>query len=90
MKKMTEERLREAEERAREAILLVKALKTEHSEEQRRLDVRRKVILGAWLLANRPDLVQSIKEGLQRPQDRYAFGMDQPSSLLGQQHGGSE
>jgi hypothetical protein len=81
MTKTTEERLREAEERARHAILQVKALKTERSQEQRRLDARCKLILGGWLMANRPDLVESIKAGLQRPQDRYAFGLDKPLAL---------
>lgn len=81
MTKTTEERLREAEERARHAILQVKALKTERSHEQRRLDARCKVILGAWLRANRPDLVESIKADLKRPQDRYAFGLDKHLAL---------
>lgn len=81
MTKTTEERLREAEERARHAILQVRALKTERSQEQRRLDARCKVILGAWLMANRPDLVESIKAGLKRPQDRFAFGLDKPMAL---------
>jgi hypothetical protein len=77
MNKTTEERLRDAEERARQAILAVRALKSARHQEQRRREARCKVILGAWLMANRPDLVESIKAGLKRPQDRYAFGLDE-------------
>jgi hypothetical protein len=76
MNKSTDERLRDAEERARQAALRVKALKTERSREQRRHDAKRKVILGAWLMANRPDLVETIQRSLHRPQDRAAFGLN--------------
>jgi hypothetical protein len=73
MKKSTEERLREAEDIQRQAGLRVAALKAERSKEQRQLDARRKVILGAWLIAHKPELVSKAVEGLKRDQDRAAF-----------------
>lgn len=33
-------------------------------------------ILGGWLMANRPDLVEEIKRALTRKQDRAAFGLE--------------
>jgi hypothetical protein len=56
--------------RARRAQLVAR-----HSAEERRNRTRQIIILGSWLIAHRPDLVERITSGLQRPQDRKAFGL---------------
>lgn len=42
---------------------------------QRRLMYRQHFILGAWLAKHRPKTVEEIKQKLERPQDRLAFGL---------------
>lgn len=56
--------------KARRAQLVARA-----STEARRNRARQAIILGTWLLARRPDVVEQIKSELQRPQDRIAFGL---------------
>lgn len=81
MSRTTEERIREAEDRAKQALLKVRALRAERNLEQRRLDARRKSILGGWLIAHRPELVSEIvSRHLPRDQDREAFRGWTPSS----------
>lgn len=43
----------------------------------RKARARQAIIIGAWVQANRPDLVDEIKEALTRPQDRAAFGLSE-------------
>ncbi|MEY2842510.1 MAG: hypothetical protein RI920_547, partial [Pseudomonadota bacterium] len=43
--------------------------------EKRKNTAHQNVIIGAWVRANKPDLVEQIKASLQRPQDRAAFQM---------------
>ena len=56
--------------------------------EQRRLRTRQAIILGTWLMTKHPDLVDEIKEQLERPQDRKAFGLDEGRSDAAANHGG--
>ncbi len=58
--------------------------------EQRRLRTRQAIILGTWLMTNHPDLVDEIKNQLQRPQDRKAFGLDEGGSDAAASHGGQD
>jgi len=46
----------------------------EAAAERKRLE-RQKIILGGWLMSQRPDMVEHIKGALTRPQDRAAFGL---------------
>lgn len=55
--------------KARKAQLLARESTT-----QRRLRTRQAIILGGWLLANRPEIVEEVKAHLVRPQDLSAFG----------------
>ena len=57
--------------------------------EQRRLRTRQAIILGTWLMANHPDLVDDIKKQLDRPQDRKAFGLDEGDRAASVGQGGS-
>ena len=53
----------------------------EAAAERKRLE-RQKIILGGWLMSQRPDLVSEIVGQLTRPQDRALFGQpaqQQPS-----------
>lgn len=56
--------------KARRAQLVARA-----TAEARRNRARQAIILGTWLLARRPEMVEQIKSELQRPQDRLAFGL---------------
>ena len=60
--------------KARKAQLLVRESTT-----QRRLRTRQAIILGGWLLANRPEIVEEVKAQLVRPQDLSAFGKVVPN-----------
>jgi len=81
MAKTTQEKLEEAEQKAREAMHRVKSLKVERSQERRRADGHRKAILGGWLIANHPELVTKIVSSLKREQDVAAFsGWTLPST----------
>lgn len=52
----------------------IKELASKDQRAERKLDERRKVILGGWLIKHRPDLVKNIVlNGLERPQDKAAF-----------------
>lgn len=73
MTKTTAERIKQAEERAARAFLQLKALKVEAVGEQRRLDARRKAIIGGWLMANKPELVSQIVMAFKRDQDTAVF-----------------
>lgn len=57
--------------RARRATLVAK-----ESDAERRIRTRQAAILGGWLLANDPALVETIKNKLTRDQDRNAFGLE--------------
>lgn len=46
----------------------------------RKARARQAIIIGAWVQANRPDVVEACKEALTRPQDRVAFGLPDASS----------
>lgn len=46
----------------------------EAAAERKRLE-RQKIIIGGWLMSQRPDLVSEIVGQLTRPQDRAAFGL---------------
>lgn len=48
--------------------------------EVRKKRTRQAVILGAWLIEKRPDLVEQIKAQLVRPQDLAAFGIEAKKS----------
>jgi hypothetical protein len=41
---------------------------------ERRRRTRRSIIIGAWIQQHRPDIVEAVKAGLTREQDRAAFG----------------
>lgn len=43
--------------------------------QEREQSTRQKIILGGWILANDLELVEKVKEGLTRDQDRIAFGL---------------
>ncbi len=76
---MAESELERAEKRLAQARARVQALKNRETTKQRKLDTRRKVILGGALveLAGRDDtaraLLDRIVHGLARQQDRAAF-----------------
>lgn len=55
--------------KARKAQLLARESTT-----QRRQRTRQAIILGGWLLTNRPEIVEEVKAQLVRPQDLSAFG----------------
>lgn len=59
--------------KARKAQLLARESST-----QRRLRTRQAIILGGWLLANRPEIVEEVKAQLVRPQDLSAFAKKVP------------
>lgn len=42
---------------------------------ERKSRLRKIIILGAWVLENKPSIVADCKVSLHRPQDRRAFGM---------------
>lgn len=77
-RKTTQEKLREAEDRMRSAENRLRALKQAAKREDARLANKRKIIVGGWLMANRPDLVQQVVKLLKRDQDRAAFVGWQP------------
>lgn len=53
----------------------LRELAAKEAQKSSQLDKRRKIILGAWLMKHRADLVRKIVEnGLERDQDRKAFG----------------
>lgn len=76
---MAESELERAEKRLAQARARVQALRNRETTKQRKLDTRRKVILGGALveLAGRDDtaraLLDRIVGGLARQQDRAAF-----------------
>lgn len=43
---------------------------------EREHSTRQKIVLGGWLLANDLALVEKVKAGLTRDQDRKAFGLE--------------
>ncbi|RYG21243.1 MAG: hypothetical protein EON93_26115 [Burkholderiales bacterium] len=51
------------------------ALLAQDETRERRRRTRMAIILGTWLMSNRPDLVDHVKGQLVRPQDRRAFGI---------------
>lgn len=57
--------------KARKAKILAR-----QSEQDRKARARQAIIIGAWVQANRPELVEEIKAGLTRDQDRAAFGLE--------------
>lgn len=81
MARTTAERIRDAQVAAHRAALKLKTLRLAQDNEQRRLAARRKVILGGWLLANRPELVQEIVLSLRRDCDRAVFVDWQPTGV---------
>lgn len=51
----------------------IKELSTKQNQaEKKKLD-RRKIIIGAWVIENRPELVENIIANLTREQDKKAF-----------------
>lgn len=51
------------------------ALLAQDETRERRRRTRMAIILGTWLMSNRPDLVEQVKGQLARPQDRRTFGI---------------
>jgi len=47
---------------------------------ERRRRTRRSIIIGAWIQQHRPDIVEAVKAGLTREQDRAVFGV-RPSPI---------
>lgn len=52
------------------------AIQARESQRERKARARQAIILGAWVQANRPDVVEACKAALTRPQDRAAFGLE--------------
>ncbi len=73
--KALEEQIKRLQERKN------KMLAKEHSE-ARKQRTRKAVILGAWIMEKRPDLVAEIVAQLVRPQDRAAFGIEPEKPTL--------
>ena len=44
----------------------------------RSLRTRQAVIIGTWIMGNRPELAEEVVRQLTRPQDRAAFGLEEP------------
>lgn len=70
------ERLAEINRRLTELASQRRAIEAETASAERRLRTRRAVIVGGWLIANEPETVSRIVQGLTRPQDRAAFGLE--------------
>ena len=52
---------------------------------QRKARTRQAIIIGAWVLENRPSVAEEAKSALTRKQDRECFGLaEEPMSVVGQ------
>jgi hypothetical protein len=72
-------RLDEIDKRIEQLRKRKQKLLARESVKARSLLTRQSVILGNWLMSNRPDLVEQIKAQLTKPQDRAPFGLEEPS-----------
>lgn len=66
-------RLDKLKEKQADLSKRIARLQARESAARRKLDERRKIILGGWLIKHRPDLVKHIADNLERDQDRRAF-----------------
>lgn len=73
MAKTAEEKLKLAQEEEAKARARVRALQAELAGKARKVDAKRKIILGAWLIENYPDTVFKAVAGLKRAQDKALF-----------------
>lgn len=55
-----------------------KALQVQQSQAARRLETRRAIIVGQWMMRHSPEAVARVVSRLQRPQDVAAFEGWQP------------
>lgn len=51
----------------------IRQLAAQEAKEKRALETRQKTIIGAWVMKERPKLVQEIIDNLTRDQDKAAF-----------------
>ncbi len=68
--KKTQEQLSRLRLRRREVLSAQQALELK---QQRKDDLRRKLLAGAWILNQRPDLIAAVKAGLEKEGDRSLF-----------------
>lgn len=71
--KTTADKLAEAKAKAAKAQAAVRQMQVQLASAERKADSRRKLILGAAVLAKHPDLARQLVEQLTRPQDLAAF-----------------
>lgn len=79
---MTTSKLDKLKAQREELDKKIRTLAEAKSEEERKLDTRRKTIFGAWCMQQRPELLKEfIASGLTRAQDKAAFaGWTPPAS----------
>lgn len=73
MAKTIEQRLQEAQAAEAKAKQRVRALQSVAAGVERKRDTKRKILLGAWLIENKPEAIERIVAGLTRESDRAAF-----------------
>lgn len=73
MAKTMEQRLQEAQAAEAKARQRVRALQSAAAGVERKRDTKRKILLGAWLIENKPEVIAGIVDKLARESDRAAF-----------------
>lgn len=71
----TDPRIAELDKRMAQLKAKREKLALAESAQARKLESKKKIILGAWLLQNDKVMVESIKSRLTRAQDRKAFDL---------------
>lgn len=73
MAKTLEQRLQEAQAAEARAKQRVRALQGAAAGVERKRDTKRKILLGAWLIEHKPEVIAGIVAKLARESDRDAF-----------------
>lgn len=73
MAKTIEQRLQEAQAAEAKAKQRVRALQSAAAGVERKRDTKRKILLGAWLIEHKPEVIAGIVAKLARESDRAAF-----------------
>lgn len=73
MSKTIEQRLQEAQAAEARAKQRVRALQSAAAGVERKRDTKRKILLGAWLIEHKPEIIAGIVAKLARESDRDAF-----------------
>lgn len=73
MAKTIEQRLQDAQAAEAKAKQRVRALQSVAAGVERKRDTRRKILLGAWLIEHKPEIIAGIVAKLARESDRDAF-----------------